>query len=171
MKVLVVGSGGREHAICTSVAKVRVQTKSTVHLAMPESQHLQSVCRSVRWNLINQLLLQKKIKLILQLQEWMIRWLAELWTYLRQRDLKYSVQEKCGNLRGFQGIFQRPYEKYNIPTAAYENFTDPQEALAYLETAKMPIVLKADGLALGKRRSNLQYIRGSKSRCQRDHGG
>ena len=41
-------------------------------------------------------------------------------------------------------------EKYNIPTAAYENFTDPQEALAYLETAKMPIVLKADGLALGK---------------------
>ena len=41
-------------------------------------------------------------------------------------------------------------KKYNIPTAAYENFTDPQEALAYLETAKMPIVLKADGLALGK---------------------
>lgn len=32
-------------------------------------------------------------------------------------DLKYSVQEKCGNLRGIQGIFQRPYEKYNIPTA------------------------------------------------------
>lgn len=69
---------------------------------------------------------------------------------MRQRDLKYSVQEKCGNLRGLQGIFQRPYEKYNIPTAAYENFTDPQAALAYLETAKMPIVLKADGLALGK---------------------
>ena len=41
-------------------------------------------------------------------------------------------------------------KKYNIPTAAYENFTNPDEALAYLETAKMPIVLKADGLALGK---------------------
>ena len=39
-------------------------------------------------------------------------------------------------------------KKYNIPTAVYENFTDPQEALAYLETAKFPIVLKADGLAL-----------------------
>ena len=46
--------------------------------------------------------------------------------------------------------FPRSDEKYNIPTAAYENFTDPQEALAYLETAKFPIVLKADGLALGK---------------------
>lgn len=41
-------------------------------------------------------------------------------------------------------------KKYGIPTAAYENFTDPQAALDYLETAKMPIVLKADGLALGK---------------------
>ncbi len=41
-------------------------------------------------------------------------------------------------------------KKYNIPTAAYENFTDPDAALKYLETAKMPIVLKADGLALGK---------------------
>ena len=41
-------------------------------------------------------------------------------------------------------------KKYGIPTAAYETFTDPEAALAYLETAKMPIVLKADGLALGK---------------------
>ena len=41
-------------------------------------------------------------------------------------------------------------KKYGIPTAAYETFTDPQKALEYLETAKMPIVLKADGLALGK---------------------
>ena len=41
-------------------------------------------------------------------------------------------------------------KKYNIPTAAYENFTDAKEALKYLETAKFPIVLKADGLALGK---------------------
>ena len=42
-------------------------------------------------------------------------------------------------------------KKYNIPTAAYENFDDPEKALAYLRTeAKFPIVLKADGLALGK---------------------
>lgn len=41
-------------------------------------------------------------------------------------------------------------KKYHIPTAAYENFTSAEDALTYLETAKMPIVLKADGLALGK---------------------
>lgn len=49
-----------------------------------------------------------------------------------------------------QRHFKGPHEKYNIPTAAYENFTDAKEALKYLETAKFPIVLKADGLALGK---------------------
>ena len=41
-------------------------------------------------------------------------------------------------------------KKYHIPTAAYETFEDAESALAYLETAKFPIVLKADGLALGK---------------------
>ena len=46
--------------------------------------------------------------------------------------------------------FQRPDEKYNIPTAAYETFTDASAALAYLEKADFPIVLKADGLALRK---------------------
>lgn len=41
-------------------------------------------------------------------------------------------------------------KKYQIPTAGYETFSDPDAAMAYLETAKFPIVLKADGLALGK---------------------
>ena len=53
-------------------------------------------------------------------------------------------------LEGSKAFSKDLMKKYNIPTAAYENFTDPQEALAYLETAKFPIVLKADGLALGK---------------------
>ena len=47
-------------------------------------------------------------------------------------------------------LLQDLMKKYGIPTAAYETFTSPEAALAYLETAKMPIVLKADGLALGK---------------------
>ena len=48
-------------------------------------------------------------------------------------------------------------KKYGIPTAAYETFDSPEAALAYLETAKIPVVLKADGLALGKGGSHLQY--------------
>ena len=53
-------------------------------------------------------------------------------------------------LEGSKAFSKDLMKKYNIPTAAYENFDDPEEALEYLKTAKMPIVLKADGLALGK---------------------
>lgn len=70
--------------------------------------------------------------------------------FLRKRASVCSDRTKSGYLRGQQGFLQGPYEKYNIPTAAYETFVDPEKALAYLETAEMPIVLKADGLALGK---------------------
>ena len=53
-------------------------------------------------------------------------------------------------LEGSKAFSKDLMKKYQIPTAAYETFDDPEKALAYLETAKMPIVLKADGLALGK---------------------
>ena len=53
-------------------------------------------------------------------------------------------------LEGSKAFSKDLMKKYDIPTAAYENFDDPEKALEYLETAKMPIVLKADGLALGK---------------------
>ena len=53
-------------------------------------------------------------------------------------------------LEGSKAFSKDLMKKYNIPTAAYENFDNAEDALAYLETAKMPIVLKADGLALGK---------------------
>ena len=62
----------------------------------------------------------------------------------------FGPRKNAAILEGSKAFSKDLMKKYNIPTAAYENFTDPQEALAYLETAKMPIVLKADGLALGK---------------------
>ena len=57
-------------------------------------------------------------------------------------------------------------KKYQIPTAAYENFDNAEDALAYLETAKLPIVLKADGLALGKGGADLQHTGRGKGRCE-----
>ena len=70
---------------------------------------------------------------------------------LRQKDFVYSGQNKAAAiLEGSKAFSKDLMKKYNIPTAAYENFDNPEEALAYLETAKFPIVLKADGLALGK---------------------
>ncbi len=62
-------------------------------------------------------------------------------------------------------------KKYHIPTAAYENFTDPDAAIAYLENAKFPIVLKADGLALGKGVLICQDLEEAKAGVKRDHAG
>ena len=62
----------------------------------------------------------------------------------------FGPRKNAAILEGSKAFSKDLMKKYNIPTAAYENFDDPQKALAYLETAKMPVVLKADGLALGK---------------------
>ncbi|MBQ4373616.1 MAG: phosphoribosylamine--glycine ligase, partial [Lachnospiraceae bacterium] len=62
----------------------------------------------------------------------------------------FGPRKNAAILEGSKAFSKDLMKKYGIPTAAYENFDDPQKALAYLETAKMPIVLKADGLALGK---------------------
>ncbi len=61
----------------------------------------------------------------------------------------FGPRKNAAILEGSKAFSKDLMKKYNIPTAAYENFTDA-EALDYLETAKFPIVLKADGLALGK---------------------
>ena len=62
----------------------------------------------------------------------------------------FGPKKFAATLEGSKSFSKRFMTKYNIPTAAYENFDDADKALAYLETAKFPIVLKADGLALGK---------------------
>ena len=62
----------------------------------------------------------------------------------------FGPRKNAAVLEGSKAFSKNLMKKYNIPTAAYETFTDADKALAYLETARMPIVLKADGLALGK---------------------
>ena len=67
------------------------------------------------------------------------------------RGLKvFGPRKNAAILEGSKAFSKDLMKKYNIPTAAYEVFNSPEAALAYLETAKLPIVLKADGLALGK---------------------
>ena len=62
----------------------------------------------------------------------------------------FGPRKNAAILEGSKAFSKDLMKKYNIPTAGYENFDDAEKALAYLETAKFPIVLKADGLALGK---------------------
>ncbi len=62
----------------------------------------------------------------------------------------FGPRKRAAVLEGSKAFSKDLMKKYHIPTAAYETFDDPEKALAYLETASFPIVLKADGLALGK---------------------
>ena len=151
MKVLVVGSGGREHAIVTSVQRARAWIRSTVRRETQELHRLQSVLRSERWSSTNWWRLRRSMQLILQSSAWTIRSSAGIVDVFEAEGLKvFGPRKNAAILEGSKAFSKDLMKKYHIPTAAYENFTSAEDALTYLETAKMPIVLKADGLALGK---------------------
>ena len=151
MKVLVVGSGGREHAICTSVAKSPRVDK--IYCA-PGNAGIAALAESVpigamEFDKLVAFAKENKIDFtIVGMDDPLVGGIVDVF---EAEGLKaFGPRKNAAILEGSKAFSKDLMKKYNIPTAAYENFTDPQEALAYLETAKMPIVLKADGLALGK---------------------
>ena len=129
--------------------KVPEQIRYTARPETRELQNTQSAWTSEQWNLKNWQNLPKKKRSIFASSEWMIR-LSESCGRIGRCGNPYVRSKEKRRYFGRIKAFKRSYEKYDIPTAGYENFTDPKEAIAYLENAKFPIVLKADGLALGK---------------------
>lgn len=151
MKVLVVGSGGREHAICTSVAKSPRVDK--IYCA-PGNAGIASLAECVpigamEFDKLVVFAKEKEIDFtIVGMDDPLVGGIVDIF---EAEGLKvFGPKKNAAILEGSKAFSKDLMKKYNIPTAAYENFTDPKAALAYLETAKMPIVLKADGLALGK---------------------
>ena len=151
MKVLVVGSGGREHAIVTSVSKS--PKVDTIYCA-PGNAGIAALaeCVPIKAMDFDKLVAFAKEKAIdftiVGMDDPLVGGIVDVF---EAEGLKvFGPRKNAAILEGSKAFSKDLMKKYNIPTAAYENFTDPQEALAYLETAKMPIVLKADGLALGK---------------------
>ena len=151
MKVLVVGSGGREHAICTSVAKSPRVEK--IYCA-PGNAGIAALAECVpigamEFDKLVAFAKEKEIDFtIVGMDDPLVGGIVDVF---EAEGLKvFGPRKNAAILEGSKAFSKDLMKKYNIPTAAYENFTDPAEALAYLETAKMPIVLKADGLALGK---------------------
>ena len=151
MKVLIVGSGGREHAIAYSVAKSERVTE--IYCAPGNAgiaEYAQCVeIGAMEFEKLVAFATEKEIDLcIVGMDDPLVGGLVDEMEKAGIRT--FGPRKNAAILEGSKAFSKNLMKKYHIPTAAYENFTDPEKALAYLETAKFPIVLKADGLALGK---------------------
>ncbi len=151
MKVLIVGSGGREHAIATSVAK---SPKVDKIYCAPGNAGIGQIAECVpigamEFDKLVAFAKENAIDLtIVGMDDPLVGGLVD---EMEAAGLRvFGPRKNAAILEGSKAFSKDLMKKYNIPTAAYENFDDPQKALEYLETVQMPIVLKADGLALGK---------------------
>lgn len=151
MKVLIVGSGGREHAIAWSVAK---SDKVNKIYCAPGNAGIAEYAECVdigamEFDKLVQFAKEKEIDLtVIGMDDPLVAGVVDAFEAAELRV--FGPNKAAAILEGSKAFSKDLMKKYNIPTAAYENFDNAEDALAYLETAKFPIVLKADGLALGK---------------------
>lgn len=151
MKVLIVGGGGREHAIAASVAK---SPKADQIYCAPGNAGIAeyAVCVPIGAMEFDKLVAfakEKEIDLVIVgMDDPLVAGLVDEMEAAGIRT--FGPRKNAAILEGSKAFSKDLMKKYHIPTAGYENFTDPEAALAYLENASYPIVLKADGLALGK---------------------
>ena len=151
MKVLIVGGGGREHAIAYCVAK---SSKVEKMYCAPGNAGIAELAECVpigamEFDKLVAFAKEKEIDLaIVGMDDPLVGGLVD--EFEKAGIRAFGPRKNAAILEGSKAFSKDLMKKYDIPTAAYENFDNADEALAYLEMAKFPIVLKADGLALGK---------------------
>lgn len=152
MKVLIIGSGGREHAIAYKIAQSRRVDK--IYCA-PGNAGIGRIAELVpigamEFEKLADFARQKQVDLtVVGMDDPLVGGIVDVF---RARGLKvFGPDKKAAILEGSKAFSKDLMKKYGIPTADYETFTDKEAAIVYLkEKASFPIVLKASGLALGK---------------------
>ena len=151
MKILVVGSGGREHAL---VWKLAQSPKAEKIYCAPGNGGIAEYAECVdigamEFEKLAAFAKEKEIDLtVIGMDDPLCGGIVDV--FEREGLRVFGPRKNAAILEGSKAFSKDLMKKYGIPTADYQVFTDPAEAEAYLETAKYPIVLKADGLALGK---------------------
>lgn len=151
MKILIVGSGGREHAIAASAAKSKKVSK--IYCA-PGNAGIGQIAECVpigpmEFDKIRAFAKEKEIDLtIVGMDDPLVGGLVD---ELEKEGLRvFGPRKNAAILEGSKAFSKNLMKKYHIPTASYETFDCAEDAINYLERVEFPIVLKADGLALGK---------------------
>lgn len=151
MRILVVGGGGREHAICWALKK---SSKVQELFCAPGNGGIAGVAECVpiqvnQFEEIAQFAIDRSIDLVVigpddPLSDGIV-------DYLETRQIPvFGPRKNAAIIEGSKVFTKQLLKKYNIPTAAYESFDKYEDALAYLRKQQAPIVIKADGLAAGK---------------------
>ena len=151
MKVLIVGGGGREHAIAEAVSRSGQVDK--IYCA-PGNGGIAELAECVpitpmEFDKLVSFAKEKEIDLtIIGMDDPLVGGIVDAFEAEGLRV--FGPRKNAAILEGSKAFSKDLMKKYGIPTAAYETFDNAESALKYLEGAKFPIVLKADGLALGK---------------------
>ena len=151
MKVLIIGGGGREHAICWKLSK---SPKVDELYCAPGNAGIAEVAKCVDIGVMDFEKMADFAKkeafdlVVVGPDDPLAGGIVDV---LEEKGLRvFGPRKNAAILEGSKAFSKDLMKKYGIPTAAYETFDTPEAPLIYLETAPVPIVLKADGLALGK---------------------
>lgn len=151
MKVLIVGSGGREHAIAWSVSQSRRVDK--IYCA-PGNGGISQIAECVdiaamEFDKLADFAQENQIDLtIIGMDDPLVGGIVDVF---EERGLRvFGPRKNAAIIEGSKSFSKDLMKKYDIPTCHYETFHSPEEALLYLGSCQFPVVLKADGLALGK---------------------
>jgi len=151
MKIGIIGSGGREHALCVSLKKSNNISKI---YCFPGNAGTNMIAENVNLDLnnfqiIKDFIIKNNIEIILIGPEKPL--VDGLTDYLESQNIKvFGPNKLASQLEGSKIFTKKLCEKYNIPTAKFGILNNYDEALDYLEKCNLPIVIKADGLAAGK---------------------
>ena len=151
MKVLIIGGGGREHAIAQSVAK---SPKVDKIYCAPGNAGIAEIAECapigvMEFDKLKEYAIEKAVDFVIVApDDPLVAGLADVMTEAGFKT--FGPSKAAAILEGSKAFSKDLMKKYNIPTAAYDTFDDADAAIDYLKNSKFPVVLKADGLALGK---------------------
>lgn len=151
MKILVVGGGGREHAIVWKLAQSsRVEKIYCAPGNGGTAQIAQNIpAKATDLEAVRDFALSESIDLVFVAPDDPLA--MGMVDFLERYGIRaFGPRAAAARIEASKSYAKDLMKKYNIPTAAYEIFTDMEAALAYVERCELPVVIKADGLALGK---------------------